>query len=77
MNPSSKRFCRLLVLFVLVTVVPVVGLLLVAVVSGMVRTAVLLTVWPLVVLARLVVAGADAAGRVIPAPRLPQLMEVP
>ncbi|MEV5539188.1 hypothetical protein AB0L13_20210 [Saccharopolyspora shandongensis] len=57
-------------------VVPAVGLVVAAVISGAVRTAVLVAVFPLVTLAYVVVCLADAAGRAVPAPRLPRPMEV-
>ncbi|MEV0698612.1 hypothetical protein AB0I53_11945 [Saccharopolyspora sp. NPDC050389] len=57
-------------------VVPAVGLVVAAVVSGAVRTAVLCAVFPLVALAYLTIAVADAAGQVVPAPRRPRPLGV-
>ncbi|RRO14541.1 hypothetical protein EIL87_19755 [Saccharopolyspora rhizosphaerae] len=48
-----------------------------AVLDGLVRTAVLLVVAPLVVAAYVVIQVADSAGHHVPAPRLPRLVEVP
>ncbi|GAA4828559.1 hypothetical protein [Saccharopolyspora rosea] len=55
---------------------PAVGLLVAALVSGLVRTAVLLVVFPLVAVAYVAVRLADAAGRAVPTPHLPRLVEV-
>lgn len=55
---------------------PSVGLVALAVLSGLVRTAVLVAVFPLLAVAYLAVHGADAAGNAVPAPRLPRLLEV-
>ncbi|PKW14157.1 hypothetical protein [Saccharopolyspora spinosa] len=55
---------------------PTVGLLVAALVSGAVRTAVLVVVFPLVVLGFLTIVAADAAGGTVPAPRLPRPLEV-
>ncbi|MGI8309425.1 hypothetical protein [Saccharopolyspora hattusasensis] len=67
---------RFLFLGVFTAGLPVVGLLVAALVSGAVRTAVLMAVFPLVTLAYLTIVAADAAGRHVPAPRLPRPLEV-
>lgn len=55
---------------------PAVGLLVAAVISGLVRTTALVAVFPLVAVAHAAVRLADAAGRAVPSPRLPRLVEV-
>ncbi|MER7011518.1 hypothetical protein ABT324_08840 [Saccharopolyspora sp. NPDC000359] len=55
---------------------PALGLVAFAVLSGAVRTAVLLTVFPLVAMAWIAVHLADALGQAVPAPRWPRVLEV-
>lgn len=67
---------RFVVLGLVTAGLPALGLLVAAVVSGVVRTVALLTVFPLVAVAWLAVGLADAVGHVIPAPRKPRPLEV-
>lgn len=59
-----------------VTVLPVVAVVALAVAVGMVRTAALVVVFPLVALVVGLDRAASSVGHSIPLPRLPQLSEV-
>ena len=67
---------RFLFLGLFTAVLPAVALLVAAVVSGAVRTAALVAVFPLAALAWFAVGLADAAVHAVPVPRLPRPMEV-